>query len=256
MYEITKSDLAKGRRLKAGAIAAPVVFTLVPAAIMIMLLIAVFGSPTAIIVLTVGLIATFIGFFLGVITSAMLAKKRSTWTREMREKIAADGIKADEIGWFRNELKPAEKRALKAIEGRDPMLADAYRETLASRLTASRIVKASRQEMTLARRRQNSLKQLKSSRSEEFQAAVVEDIGKIGKINEEAKQMLAEAESRLQIIEAAASRAGTLADHELALKKLSARTAELPLALEEAKMADDIRKELEAEERSNASSSS
>src|SRR4051794_33268283 len=108
MYEITKSDLAKGRRLKAGAIAAPVVFTLVPAAIMIVLMIAVFGSPTAIIVLTVGLIATFIGFFLGVITSAMLAKKRSTWTREMREKIAADGIKADEIGWFRNELKPAE----------------------------------------------------------------------------------------------------------------------------------------------------
>lgn len=250
VYEITKSDLAIGRRLKVGAIAAPVVFTLVPALIMTLLMIAAFGSPTAIIVLTVGLIATFIGFFLGVITSVVLAKRRSNWTREMREKIAADGIRAQEIDWFRNELKPAEKRALRSIEGRDPMLADAYRETLASRLTATRIVRSSRQEMTLAKRRQNSLKQLKSARSDEFQAAVTEDIQKIAKINDEAKQMLAEAESRLQIIEAAASRAGTLADHELALKKLSARTAELPLALEEAKMAADIRKELEADENS------
>jgi len=247
VYEITKSDLAKGRRLKAGAIAAPIAFTLIPAAIMTLLMIPAFGSSTAIIVLTVGLIATFIGFFLGVITSVILAKRRSNWTRDMREKIAADGIKAEEISWFRNELKPAEKRVLRQIEGRDPMLADAYRETLASRLTATRIINSSRREMTLAKRRQNSLKQLKSARVEEFQTAVTEDIEKIGKINEEAKTMLAEAESRLQIIEAASSRAGTLADHELALKKLSARTTELPLALESAKIAEDIRKELEAQ---------
>ena len=36
-------------------------------------------------------------------------------------------------------------------------------------------------------------------------------------------------------------------DLELALKKLSARTAELPLALEQAKMAEEIRAELESE---------
>ena len=57
--------------------------------------------------------------------------------------------------------------------------------------------------------------------------------------------MLTEAEARLQMIEAAASRGGTLADSELALKKLSARTKELPLALESAKMAEEIRRELE-----------
>jgi hypothetical protein len=248
MYDITPSELARGRRLKAGAIAAPIVFTLIPAAITFMLLVAAFGSPAAIIILTVGLIATFLGFFIGIITSAILAKRRSAWTREMRERIAADGIKAEEINWFRNEIKPAEKRALKAIEARDPMLADAYRETLASRLTATRIVKSSRIELTLAKRRQNSLKQLKSARVGEFQTEIAADIEKLGNISDEARLMLAEAESRLQMIEAAASRAGTLADSELALKKLQTRTAELPLALESAKMAEDIRRELEAEE--------
>lgn len=59
--------------------------------------------------------------------------------------------------------------------------------------------------------------------------------------------MLAEAETRLQMIEAASVRGGSIADSELALKKLSARAAELPLALEEAKMAEEIRAELEKE---------
>lgn len=80
----------------------------------------------------------------------------------------------------------------------------------------------------LARKRQGSLKQLKSSRAEEFQAQIENDIGKIAKINDEAKNMLAEAESRLQMIEAAVSRQGGLADSELALKKLSARSSSFP----------------------------
>ncbi len=59
--------------------------------------------------------------------------------------------------------------------------------------------------------------------------------------------MLEEAESRLHLIEAAAARGSHLADSELALKKLSARAAELPLALEEAKMTEEIKRELDAE---------
>jgi len=50
------------------------------------------------------------------------------------------------------------------------------------------------------------------------------------------------------MIEAAATRGGSIADSEIALKKLSARTAELPLALESAKMTEEIRLELEKED--------
>ena len=78
-------------------------------------------------------------------------------------------------------------------------------------------------------------------------AQIEQDISKISAIHEEAKLMLVEAESRLHMIEAAASRGGSLADNELALKKLSARSKELPLALEAAKVADEIRREFEAE---------
>ena len=162
--------------------------------------------------------------------------------------MAAAGIRAEQVDWFRNELKPSEKRALRSIESHDLLLADAYRETLASRLTATRIVRSSRRELSFAKKRQSSLKQLRSARSEEFAVQAASDIEKIAAINEEARLMLTEAEARLQMIEAAASRGGTLADNELALKKLSARTAQLPLALESAKMADDIRAELESED--------
>lgn len=248
MYEITKSDIARGRKLLAGAIAAPIALTAVPAVITLLLMLLVpFAPPTAVVVLFLGIVITCIGFLAGIFTMGLLIHKRTKWTKEMREKIAADGIRAEEIGWFMNELKSSEKRALKAVEARDLLLADAYKETLASRLTATRIVRSSKRELSLAKRRQNSLKQLKSARADEFREQISGDLIKISNINDEAKVMLSEAEARLQMIEAAASRGGNLADSELALKKLSARSKELPLALESAKMTEEIRKELENE---------
>ncbi len=249
LQEITPNDLARGKKLKLAAVAAPVILTLLPAIItFVLMLLAASGPPAAAVILFTGFVATLIGFVIGITFSVFFAQRRAVWTREMREKIAANGIKAEEIDWFRNELKPAEKRALKAVEARDLLLADAYRETLASRLTATRIVKSSKYELLLAKRRQGTVKQLKSARAGDFQKQIVEDIEKIGKINDEAKLMLAEAESRLQMIEAAASRGGHLADSEIALKKLNARAAELPVALESAKMTEEIRLELENEE--------
>ncbi len=249
MKDITPSDLARGRRFKAGAVAAPVALTLIPATItFLLLMVAASGPPAAALILFGGILATVLGFATGIVIAAMNMHKYSVWTREMRDRIAASGIKAEQLDWFKKELRPAEKRALKAVSASDLLLADAYRETLASRLTATRIIKSSNRELMLAKRRQNSLKQLKSARAGEFQAQIVNDIEKIAGINEEAKLMQSEAESRLQMIEAAASRHGHLADSELALKKLSSRTAELPLALEAAKVADEIRLELEKED--------
>ena len=250
-YDIPKRDLARGRNLKIAAVSAPIVLAGVPAAVFLLLFF-VFGStpPVAATIFFIGLILTIVGFVLGLGLTGFFAIRHSRWTKEMRERIAADGIKAEEIDWFQNELKPNEKRALREMQRTDPMLEDAYRETLASRLTATRIVRSSKKELLLAKRRQSKLKQLKRlnrESSQTFNAEIERDIEKIGSINEEAKQMLAEAESRLQLIEAAAARGSHLADSELALKKLSSRAAELPLALEEAKLTEEIRRELEEE---------
>ncbi len=250
-YDIPKREMARGRNLKIAAISAPLVLPAVPAVVFLLLMF-LFGTtpPVAATFFFLGLILTIIGFVVGLGLSGFFAYRHSAWTKEMRERIAADGIRAEEVEWFRNELKTNEKRALREMQRTDPMLEDAYRETLASRLTATRIVRSSKKELLLAKRRQTKLKQLKrlnKESSEQFSAEIERDIAKVGSINEDAKTMLAEAESRLQLIEAAAARGSHLADSELALKKLSSRAAELPLALEEAKMTEEIRRELEAE---------
>jgi len=246
MYEITKQDLAYGRKLRLGAVGAPLALTVVPAILTFLLMILFGGVPaTSVIILFIGLLLTTLGFLVGIGTALYLTHRRSRWTKEMREKIAADGIRADEIEWFFGEMKPSEKRALRAINARDLLLADAYRDTLASRLTAKRIVNSSRKELSMAKKRQNSIKLLRSAKTEEFQGQISQDIEKINRIHTEAREMLAEAESRLAMIEAAASRTGGLADNELALKKLSARANELPLALQSAQITDEIREELE-----------
>ena len=96
--------------------------------------------------------------------------------------MAVDGIRAEEVGWFKNELTPAEKKALKEIESKNLLLADAYRETLASRLTATRIIKSSRKELSYANRRENKLKYLKAENSENFLKEIKSDIDKLSGI--------------------------------------------------------------------------
>ena len=247
-YDISSRELARGRNLKIAAFASPVVLTVVPAAVSLVLFV-LFGAtpPVAATILFLGFVITLIGLIKGLILTGIFAYKYSKWSDETRERIAADGIKAEEIDWFKRELKPNEKRVLKELTRTDLLLADAYRETLASRLTASRIIKTSKRELQTSQRRGAKLKSLRSSNAEKFLGEIEKDVAKLTAINTDAKQMLIEAESRLQMIEAAALRGSGLANSELALKKLSARSKELPLALEEAKMTDEIRAELERE---------
>src|SRR3954469_18100126 len=101
MHEITEKDLAYGRKLKIGAIAAPLLLTLVPALITIVLMLIAAGSPPAAAVIPfLGFIATTIGFLSGIVAALLLTYRRTKWTREMRERIAADGIRAEDIEWF------------------------------------------------------------------------------------------------------------------------------------------------------------
>lgn len=247
-YHVTDRELARGRNLKIAAWTAPILSTGIPAAVFLALTL-IFGStpPVAVTLFFFGVVVTAIGFIAGLSASGFFAYRLSNWTKDMRERIAADGIRAEEIEWFRHELKSNEKRALKDIGKSDLLLADAYRETLASRLTATRIVRSSKKELLLTRSRKSKLKQLKSEKADDFRSQIDRDAEKISSINEEAKLMLVEAEARLQMIEAAATRGRGLADSELALKKLSVRSQTLPIALEEARMTDEIKRELEEE---------
>jgi hypothetical protein len=230
-YEVTRKDLAKDKALKFGAWLTPVLMAVIPA-LFFFILFLLFGTspPAAATYFFLSIISLIVGFFFGLIISGILLFY---------------GIKTEEVHWFQNELTNAEKQALKEIESQNRLLADAYRETLASRLTATRIAKSSKKELLLVQRRQNKLKYLKTDAANELQEQLKQDHEKLNEIKREAEQMRMEAETRLQMIEAAARRGVNVADSELALKKLSARTAELPLALEALKMEEEIRRELE-----------
>ena len=146
-YDITPRDLARGRNLKIGAIAAPFALGGIPAVVTVVLtLLLGMAPPASAALFFVGMIISFIGLLVGLGLSGFLTYRRANWTKDMRERIAADGIRASEIDWFMHELKSSERRSLKEITVRDLLLADAYRETLASRLTATRITKSSRRE--------------------------------------------------------------------------------------------------------------
>ena len=243
---ITKAELARGRNLRVVGIASPIILTAVPIILFLVITLVLSTSPAfAISSLFVGFVLSIIGLVIGLSISAYTFYKHQEWSKQMRERIAASGIGADEIDWFRKELKPSEKRALKALKAADPLIEDAYRETLASRLTATRIVRSSRKELQSVKRRESKLRSLKPENAKRFLAELAVDNEKIGSIHNEAKQMLTEAESRLEMIEAAASRGGSFADTEVALKKLAARASQLPLALEAARIHEEAIVELE-----------
>jgi hypothetical protein len=247
---ITDRDLARGRNLRIAGVAAPIVLTVLPAALFLILTAIFFGTPTIVIsTLFFGLVATVVGLLIGLGLSAYFFVKHQRWSTEMRERIAIGGIGADEIEWFRKELKPSEKRALKSLKAADPLIEDAYRETLASRLTATRIVRSSRRELQAAKRRESKLRSLKTESASSFMKQLATDREKLNSIHDEAKEMLVEAESRLEMIEAAAARGGNLADTEVALKKLAARASQLPVALEAARIQEEAVLELESSDR-------
>lgn len=244
-YTVTRRDSAKGKALSFGAWASPFLFALIPAAIFFILYLT---SGINVVFLFWSLISLVAGALFGLMISAALLYYRSRWSARLRERIAIDGIKAQEVDWFKNELTTAEKQSLKQIEAKNqPLLTDAFRDSLAVRLTAARILKSTKQEILLVERRRNKLKYLKSENSANLQEDLKNDFDKLQQINGEAEAMRVEAETRLQMIDAASRRGTTFNDSELTLKKLAARTSELPLALEEAKMEREIRRELEEE---------
>ena len=241
-YEVTRKDIIKDKALKHSAWLTPILLPTVPALIIFL---SGFLTASAFLIF-VSLFWLIGGFIFSLITSGVLIAYRQSWLSKMREQIAVDGIKTEEVEWFKHELTSAERKSLKEMENQNRLLGDAYRETLASRLTATRIVKSTKNELQLVKRREGKLKNLKSTASEDLQKVLKNDREKLEDIEKEAEQMRVEAETRLQMIEAASRRGTNLVDTELALKKLSSRASELPLALEALKMEEEIRKEIDA----------
>lgn len=186
------------------------------------------------------------GFAIGLAIAAVILLYRRSWLAKLRDRLALDGITASEVSWFRSELTSAERAALAEIQGSNPVLADAYLETLAMRLTATRIMARSRKELMKVERRLNQARLLGGNESASLQADLSTDREKIDRLRQQADEHLRSAKTRLQIIEATASRKMNQEEIDVMMQRLGNAQDQLPLVLQMAQMEQQALEEVTA----------
>lgn len=193
----------------------------------------------ALFLLLAGLSLIF-GFAVGLVLAAILLIYRRFWLSKLRDRLASDGITANEVVWFRSELTSAERKSLSEIERSNPLLADAYLETLANRLTAARIMARSRKEMLKVERQINRARTLRTAESASLQKDLAEDHKRLKNLHQQAGEHLTQAKTRLQVIEATASRQLNHDETEMMMRRLGSAQNQLPLVLEIAQLEQQI----------------
>jgi len=172
---------------------------------------------------------------------------RRSWLSRLRARLASDGITADEVEWFLNELTTGERRALKTMGRQQPLLADAYRETLALRLNATRLAGRARRELLVVERRINRARYLNAPDTAVLMEELGRDRARLEGLKQEGSSRRAEAEARLQMIEAAASRGASWAETNFMLQRLDEGRRNVPLGLETERARQQIREDTERE---------
>jgi hypothetical protein len=234
--KLSNKDLTTSRIFKiapwiavlAASIPAPLVFLL-------LFLTSTTTESAAVYLLLAGVSLT-LGFALGLVVAALILLYRRKWLSNLRDRLASDGITANEVVWFRSELTSAERKALAEIEQSNPILADAYMETLASRLTASRIISRSKREILKVERQLNRARTVRTAESRALQKDLTEDRERLVQVQQQANEHLAKAKTRLQVIEATASRKLSQGETDLMMQRLGTTQDQLPLVLEMAQI--------------------
>ena len=246
-YEITKRDRLVSHLLQ---IAPWLSFFLValPAPLYFLLRYFTTAEEAAVYIL-LALSSLAIGSIAGLIVMLFLLWYRRYWARKLRNKLAVDGVTADELTWFMPELTTAERRALKEMEKENPLLADAYRETLASRVTAARVISTAKRDLLSVERRLNRVGYLRGVDTTALQQELRADRERLERVRTEGMERRAEAEARLHTIEAAVRRGASWTEMNFALQRLSAAREHIPLGLEAAQIEQQNREDVEREMR-------
>jgi hypothetical protein len=173
-----------------------------------------------------------IGAFAALALFIFLRIYRQRWLKRLRDRLAADGITASELVWFMPELTSAEKKTLRETSEQNPLLGDAYREMLAARITASRIIARADQELVKVRSRIRRAQALRGADTATLLKDLESDQLQLQKLKGDANGRLLETKARLQTIEAAASRSLNETETSSMLRRLSAAQEHLPLVIE------------------------
>jgi len=214
-----------------------------PAALLLVYLLT--GAATVYLVLAISSIP--FALIAAVVIAVIILFFRRRWASRLRDHLASDGITADEVGYFLSELTAGERRALKEMDKKQPLLADAYRETLALRLNASRLTSSARRDLLLVERRISRARYLNAPDT----AVLIEELGRdrarLEGLKQEGASRRAEAEARLQMIEAAASRGASWSETNFMLQRLDEGRKQIPMGLENERAEQQIREDTQRE---------
>ncbi len=189
-------------------------------------------TESAAIYLLLTFVSMGLGLVVGLVALIIFLLYRRRWYGRLRDRLASDGITAAEVDWFTSELTSEERKTWKQLKQQNPLLADAYCETLAARLTASRIVSRARGEMLKVERQINRTRNIHGVDTSPLMNDLLADRQRFAGLRQEAGVRLAEAKAQLQTIEAAANRSLSQSETEGMLRRLASAQQHSPLALE------------------------
>lgn len=222
-----------------------VVATLPLPLVFLMLFLAAGTTESAAIYLLLSFVSMGLGLVVGLVVLIFLLMYRKRWQGRLRDRLAADGITAAEVPWFVSELSSEERNIWGELKQENPLLADAYCETLAARLTATRIIARARGATLKVERQINRTRNIRDVDTTSLVDDLVADRDRSERLRQEATVRLSEARARLQTIEAAANRRLSQKETDLMLRRLAASQEHFPLALEMANFEQEAYREIE-----------
>jgi hypothetical protein len=204
-------------------------------------------TDTAAVYLLLSFVSMGLGLVVGLLVLILLLLYRRRWHNRLRDRLAADGITGAEVAWFEGELSSEERRIWRGLQLKNQLLADAYCQTLANRLTATRIIAKSRGEVLRVERQINRTRNIPGVDTSSLLSDLLSDRQRVDSVRKEATLRLSEAKAQLQAIEAAANRKLSQDETDSMLRRLAASQALPPLALEMAKLEREALRELDSE---------
>jgi hypothetical protein len=209
-----------------------VIVTLPVPIVFLILFMAAAATDTAAIYLLLSFVSLGMGLVVGLLLLLILFLYRKRWQSRLRDRLALDGITAAEVAWFTSELSSEERKTWADLKQKNPLLADAYCETLAARLTATRIIGRARRETLRIERQINRTRNIRDVDTGTLLNELLSDRRRSEELRKEANARLSETKARLQTIEAAANRKLSQTETDLMLRRLEASQEQFPLALE------------------------
>jgi hypothetical protein len=213
--------------------------------VFLILFLAAGTTETAAIYLLLSFVSLGLGLVVGLLVLFILLFYRRRWQSRFRDRLASDGITAAEVPWFTSELSSEERKTWAELKRKNPLLADAYCETLAARLTASRIISRARRETLRVERQINRTRNIQGVDTTKLLADLLSDRQRSDELRKEATVRLSETKARLQTIEAAANRSLSQTETDVMLRRLAASQEHFPLALEMAGLEEAALREID-----------